>query len=118
MARRPLTTAMGTLKGLLDRHAFLSANMLSTVADIPQVRLAASLRGDFYLGSEREAELLTLANRCVRVLEAILPLRIAPGDGATLRLLANNGRDPEEIRTLAMMLVEPEPSMLVEPEPS
>lgn len=102
-----LTTTMGSLKGLLIQHRFLSASMLATVAEVPQIRLAAALRGVTYLGSEEEARLLTLAHRCVKVIEAILPLRIAPGDGATLKLLTNNGRDAEEIRTLTMMLLEP-----------
>lgn len=104
---RTLTTTMGALRGLLDRHAFLSASMLATVSDVSQVRLAAALRGQCYLGSEKEAELSTLANRCVKVIEAILPLRIAPGDGQTLKLLVDSGRSEDEIRALAMMLLEP-----------
>lgn len=98
---------MASVRGLLERNALLSASMLAVVADIPKERLSAALRGAYYLGSEREAELLTLANQCVRVLEATLPLRIAPGDGATLRLLVRSGRDAEAIRINILNLLEP-----------
>lgn len=102
-----LTTTMGRVKGLLNRHKLLSASMLSTVVSVPQIRLSAALRGACYLGSEEEARVLTLATRCAALLEAILPLTIASGDGHTLKLLVENGRDVEEIRSIAMLLLEP-----------
>ena len=101
-----LTATMGRVKGLLKNHA-LSASMLATVVDVPQIRLSAALRGATYLGAEEEARIFTLCNRCLKVIEAIRPLAIESGDGYTLRLLVNNGRDPEEIRALAMLLLEP-----------
>lgn len=102
-----LTATMGRLKGLLKQHAPLSANMLSVVVGIPRIRLASALRGECYLGNEREAELLTVAYRCIAVLQAIRPLEVATGDGATLKLLANNRRSVEEIQQITMLLLEP-----------
>jgi len=99
---------MASTRGLLERHAALSANMLSVVADIPQTRLSAALRGATYLGSETEARLLTLTHRCLKIIEAILPLRIAPGDGQTLKLLVESNRTEDEIRPMILSLLEPQ----------
>jgi hypothetical protein len=104
---RELTITMASTRGLLERHAILSANMLSVVANISQTRLSAALRGASYLGSEKESELLTLTRRCLQILEALFPLRITPGDGQTLKLLVNSGRDPEAIRGAILNLLEP-----------
>jgi hypothetical protein len=103
---RELTITMASTRGLLERHAILSANMLSVVSDIPQTRLSAALRGATYLGCETEARLLTLTHRCLKIIEAILPLRIAPGDGATLKLLVQSNRSEDEIRTTILSLLE------------
>lgn len=102
-----LSTTMGRVRGLLNRNKLLSASMLAIVLNIPQIRLSAALRGAMYLGAEEESRVWTVANRCVEVLEAILPLTIASGDGHTLKLLVENGRDVEEVRSIAMLLLEP-----------
>ena len=101
-----LSATMGRVKGLLKNRA-LSASMLAIVCDIPQVRLAAALRGTHYTGSEEEARILSLTMRCLKIIEAVLPFTVEAGDGYTLRQIVNNGRDPEEIRQIVMLLLEP-----------
>ena len=102
-----LTITLGRLKGLLARNTALSATVLANVADIPVHQVTGALRGALYLGAEREAELFTLALRTEKVLDAILPLRIAPGDSQTLKLLVQSNRSEDEIRTMVLSLLEP-----------
>jgi hypothetical protein len=101
------TITLGRLKGLLAKNPALSATMLASVAGMPVHQLTAALRGALYLGCEWESELFTLALRAEKVIDAILPLQIAPGDGATLKLLVQNNRSEDEIRTTILSLLEP-----------
>jgi hypothetical protein len=102
-----LTITLGRLKGLLAKNSALSATMLASVAGMPVHQLTAALRGTLYLGCERESELFTLALRAEKVIDALLPLHLAPGDSGTLKQLVQSGRDPEAIRTAILSLLEP-----------
>ncbi len=104
-----LTITLGRLKGLLAKNPALSATVLANVAGMPTHQLTAALRGALYLGCEKESELFSLALRAEKLIDAILPLRIAPGDGATLKLLVQSNREPEAIRGAILSLLEPEP---------
>ena len=98
---------MGRLKGLLQTDARLSAAMLAGVARIPSPNLTAAMRNAIYLGSDEELRLWEPAQRCLRVIDSILPLQIARGDSETLRLLVQSGRDLEAIRASILSLLEP-----------
>ena len=104
---RPLSITMGRLKGLLQTDARLSAAMLAGVARIPSPNLTAAMRNVIYLSSDEELRLWELAQRCLRVIDSILPLQIARGDSETLRILVRSGRDPESIRNTVLGLLEP-----------
>lgn len=106
---RQQSITMSKLQGLLRRDTRITIATLSQVAGIPLSNLSAALRDPnlVYLGSEKESELWSLAQRCVEVIDALLPLQIPRGDGATLRLLVRSGRDPEAIRNNILNLLEP-----------
>jgi hypothetical protein len=106
---RESSITLNRLKGVLAQNAArFSASMLAGLSGIPQPTLAAALRNpNVYLGAQREADLLSLATRCVEMLDAILPLRLAAGDWTTLKQLLQSGRGPEAIRATVLSLLEP-----------
>lgn len=101
-----LSITLGRVKGLLKNNPDLSASMLANVAGMPIHRLTAALRGAIRLDSRREAELLSLAMRATKILEAILPLRLVSGDSQTLKQLIDNNREPETIAVSILNLLE------------
>src|SRR5438309_491726 len=106
--RQPSIT-MSRLRGLLRRDNRLSIAMLSQVSGVAVSNLSAALRDPnvVYLGAQRESELWELAQRCIAVIDSILPLTLARGDGGTLRLLVRSNRSEDEIRTMVLSLLEP-----------
>jgi len=80
---------------------------LAAIAGMPTHQVTAALRGALYIGAEKESELFTLALRAEKILDACLPLRVAPGDSQTLKLLVESNREPEAIRASILALLEP-----------
>src|SRR6266481_966232 len=82
-------------------QAGLSAATLAKLCDIAPSTLSAAYREQVYLGSEKEAELLTTALRVQELQEALKPFREPTNVDDLRRILdfiAENNIEPEAIR--------------------
>jgi hypothetical protein len=89
-----------TLRRTLDNldTGNVSASAFAFVAGIPLSTMTAAFRGRLNLGSEVEAELLTLSVRVADVILTIRPFTIERGDWALLKRLVESDKSVETIQ--------------------
>ena len=100
------TSTMVRLLGVLDTATDLSSSVLARIAGVPPASLSEALRDCRYLGSEKEAHLLFVAQRCSEILDALRPLAVVKGNWQTLNALYESGKSAEEIRATIIGLFE------------
>ena len=86
---------------LAERFLFeynISAAALAPMVGVSASGLRSALRGEVYLGSEKEARILETASRVAKFKEALEPLQVK--EWADLEALLKSGRTPEEVRGL------------------
>jgi hypothetical protein len=90
------TTTLARTKFMMTQ-ADLKAAVLACVSGISYTRLAASLRGEVYLGAEMELELYRLTARIFAFKKAVAPLELPKNATALIELL-NSGVEPEQLK--------------------
>ncbi len=81
------------------RDAGISAAVLARLAGVAPTSLRDALRGESYLGLEKEVRLLEMASRIAKMREAVEPFDL-PREVSDLDALLKSGRTLEEVRQL------------------
>ncbi len=102
-----MKTATLTLAESFMRTAGISAATLGKLAGVSPTSLRDALRGESYLGGEREARVLETASRVAKFKEALEPFDL-PKEWADLDVLIKSGRTPEEVEGLVKQILENE----------
>ena|SRR6266480_2133865 len=97
-----ISTTLARMRVNLDA-ANISVSAFAAIAEMPQSTLQTALQGRSYLGSEREAALLTLSVRCKQTLEAISPFTLNKTDWDTLKFLVQK-RTLEQVHSQVAQL--------------
>jgi hypothetical protein len=98
-------TATMTLTESFMRDAGLSAASLARLTGVAPTSLRDALRGESYLGAEREARILETVSLVAKFKQALEPLDL-PKEWADLDVLLKSGRTPQEIESLVKQIFE------------
>jgi hypothetical protein len=98
-------TATMTLTESFMRDAGISAATLARLTGVAPTSLRDGLRGESYLGAEKEARILETASLVAKFKEALEPLDL-PKEWADLDVLIRSGRTPEEVEILVKQIFE------------
>lgn len=91
---------------MAEKHVDESGVPISTLARLMNVSpslLRGAIRGDFYVGSEREARLLELASLVAQYTKALRPLPLPP-EWSDVQKLLKSGKTPDEVNAFVSEL--------------
>jgi hypothetical protein len=89
------------------KEAGISAAYLSRLVGLSPSTLRDALRGEAYLGGEREASVLETASRIAKFKEALEPLDL-PKEWTDLRALLDSNVEPEQVREIVSTIFQRE----------
>lgn len=73
--------------------------ILARLMNVSPSLLRGALRGDLYIGSERESRLLELASLVAQYTKALRPLPLPP-EWSDVQKLLKSGKSPEEVAAI------------------
>ena len=85
----------------------ISAATLARLTGISPSTMRDALRGESYLGAEREARVLEIASRVAKFKIALEPLDL-PKEWADLAALLESGTSPEQVREMVSAIFQRE----------
>src|SRR6267154_4750273 len=99
-----LSTTLMRIKSTLD-VAGISTTIFAQVAGVPTTTLSDAFCDRRYMGSQKEAALLSKAVRVAAIVNALKPFTIEKVTGvAALKNLTESGKEPEEIQAIISLL--------------
>jgi hypothetical protein len=99
----PVKTATLTLTESFMLDAGVSAATLARLTGVAPTSLRDALRGESYLGAEKEARILKTVSLVAKFKQALEPLDL-PKEWADLDVLIKSGKTPKEVEALVKQI--------------